>query len=272
VDPMLLLGLLASAVAIVVAVTMDGNSFGVLVGPSSAVMVVGGTLGVALTAYRLADIKQMPKALIKALRGKAPDPDRTVTSLASLAETARREGMLAMEAKLEELDDEFLRTGAQLLVDGLDGDQVREVLSIDIAALDERHQTAIGFFKSLGQYSPSFGMAGTVIGLINMLQNLSDPSQLGLGMAMALLTTLYGVMFANLVYNPLAAKLTRLNELELAARDIAVDGLLSVQAGASPRMLVDRLETYLPPECRIGIKARAGGEGASADATDAEAA
>jgi chemotaxis protein MotA len=266
---MLLLGLLASLVAIVVSVTMDGNSFGVLLGPSSLVMVLGGSIGAAVTGYRLPDVKRMPKALVKALRGQAPDPDTTVTALAGLAETARREGMLALEAKLEDLDDDFLRTGAQLLVDGLDGEQVREVLSIDIAALDERHQTSIGFFRSLGQYSPAFGMAGTVIGLINMLQNLSDPSQLGLGMAMALLTTLYGVLMANLVWNPLAAKLTRLNELELAARDIAVDGLLSVQAGSSPRLLVDRLAPYLPPERRIGLKARAEGQTSSPPSAEA---
>jgi chemotaxis protein MotA len=251
-------GLVLSLIAIAVSTIMDGNSFGPLVGPSSLLLVILGAVGAALMAFQLSDVKRVPKATVYALKATPPDPDKTVTTMAELADVARREGMLALEAKLADVDDTFLRSGLQLVVDGLDGDQVREILEIDLNALEERHQIGIGFYKALGGYAPTFGMLGTVIGLVNMLGNLSDPSQLGIGMSMALLTTLYGVFFANLVFLPLAGRLQRLHEVELSAREMVIDGLLALQAGASPRVLVERLETYLAPAQRIGHKARSG--------------
>lgn len=271
-DPLFFGGLVVALLSIVVAMVMDGNSMGVLIGPSSIVIVVVGSLGTSLMAYRLGDVSRVPKALIKALNGKPPEADGTVTLLADLADVARRDGVLALESRLEEIDDAYLRGGLQLIVDGLDADQVREMLEIDNAALDERHQLGIGFFKQLGGYAPTFGMLGTVIGLINMLTNLSDPQQLGAGMSVALLTTLYGVAFANLFFLPVAARLERMHEQELAVREVVLEGVLAVQAGASPRLLVERLETYLPPERRIGLKARVEGGADAAAPVDAKAA
>lgn len=256
---MLVGGLLLALLSMVAATLIDGNSLGPLIGPSSFVLVVFGTIGAGLMAYRKRDVTRMPKVLAQAFTAKPPDVDEIVTQLAALADVARRQGMLALEGKLGELTDEALRDGAQLLVDGFDADQVRELIDIDIAAVDERHQSGISFFKTLGGYSPTFGMLGTVIGLINMLQNLTDPAQLGIGMALALLTTFYGVLFANLIWLPIANRLTRLNELELAARDVMLDGILAIQAGTSPRLLVERLETYLPPAQRVGHQARSAG-------------
>jgi chemotaxis protein MotA len=274
VDPLFLGGLVLSLVAMIVATLIDGNSFAPLVGPSSFVLVFFGAIGASLMAHRTKELQRLVKAGLYAFKGTPPDPSVAVTHLAGLADVARREGMLALEAKLGEVDDAFLRNGLQFVVDGLDADQVRELLEIDIGAIEERHQLGIGFFKSLGGYAPTFGMMGTVVGLINMLGNLSDPSQLGIGMSLALLTTLYGVMFANLVFLPIANKLEHLNSLELAARDVAVDGITAIQAGLSPRMLVERLETYLPPAHRIGHTARLAGEiaPATAPAETAEAA
>lgn len=257
-DPLLIGGFVVSLLSMIIATLMDGNSFGPLIGPSSFVLVFFGSIGAALMAYRKSDLRAFPKAFVTAFRGAPPDVDATVTALAGLADTARRDGMLALEAKLEEVTDPALRRGMQLVVDGLDADEVRQMMEIDIAAVDERHQSSIGFFTALGGYAPTFGMLGTVIGLINMLGNLTDPDQLGVGMALALLTTLYGVLFANVFWLPLANRLTRLNEQELAARDIALDGILSIQAGMSPRLLVERLETYLPPHQRVGHGVRAG--------------
>lgn len=237
---------------------MDGISFGPLVGPSSLVMVLLGASGAGLMAYRKSDLSVIPKALIYSMKGNPPEPGDAIDQLALLSEVARKEGMLAVEGKLADLSDPFLRQGMQLVVDGLDAEQVTEILSIDIAALDSRHQVSIGFFKALAGYAPTFGMVGTVVGLINMLGNLSDPSQLGIGMSMALLTTLYGVLAANLVFAPVSARLKRLNSDEMAARDVALDGILALGAGASPRVLVERLETYLPPGDRVGHAARTG--------------
>jgi chemotaxis protein MotA len=273
VDPLFIGGLVVSILGIVVATLMDGNSFGPLIGPSSFVLVLLGALGASLMAHRTKELSRLVKAGVYVFKGAPPDPSVAVTHLASLADVARREGMLALEAKLGDIDDPFLRSGLQFVVDGLDAEQVRELLEIEMGAVDERHQLGIGFFKSLGGYAPTFGMIGTVVGLINMLQNLSDPSQLGIGMSLALLTTLYGVMFANLIFLPIANKLEHLNGLELSARDVAVDGITAIQAGLSPRMLVERLETYLAPEQRIGHHARMAGETAPAAAPqEAEAA
>lgn len=264
--PLFIGGLVLSLFGIVVSTIVDGNSFGPLIGPSSALLVFFGAVGAGLMAYGTQDLSRIPKALTYAFKGSPPDPDNAVTELAGLADTARRDGMLALEGRLEEIDDDFLRRGLQLVVDGLDADQVREVLDIDLAAVDERHRLGIDFFRSLAGYAPTFGMIGTVIGLVNMLQNLTDPDQLGIGMALALLTTLYGVMLANMVFTPVATRLQRLNALELAARDVALDGILSIQAGTSPRLLVERLEIYLPPSARIGLNERTKKPDASADA------
>lgn len=257
-DPLFIGGMVAVFVAIIVSTIMDGNSFTPLIAPSSFVLVFFGALGAGLMAYRTAELGKIPKAAIYAMKGRPPDPSAAVTILAELAQIARRDGMLALESKLEELEDDYLRAGLQYLVDGLDADRVRELLEIDIAALDERHHTAIGFFKALAGYAPTFGMVGTVIGLINMLGNLSDPNQLGAGMALALLTTLYGVLLANVAFNPIATRLERLNQLELSAREVVLDGILSIQAGLSPRLVVERLETYLPPDARLGHAERVG--------------
>ena len=244
-----ILGIVIALISIVVATVMDGNSFGALIGPSSLVLVVVGSVGVSLSGYQMADITRVPKGIIISLTGKEADPGEAVDQLMEFAEIARKEGVLALESKLEDLEDEFMKTGLQQIVDGVDADAVRDTL-------DERHQPVISFVKTMGGYAPTMGMIGTVVGLINMLGNLSDPAQLGLGMSVALLTTLYGVIFANLVFLPIAAKLARLHELEVSYREIVLDGILAVQAGASPRMLVERLESYLTPTARIGHQER----------------
>jgi chemotaxis protein MotA len=258
-DPLLIGGLILSLVGIALSTIMDGNSFGPLIGPSSLVIVFVGSLGASLMSFRLKELGAMPKAAIIALKSSVPDSDAVITQLGQLSEVVRREGMLALESRLEGIDDPFLRQGMQLLVDGQDADQIAEVMQIDIAALETRHQVPIGFFKALGGYAPTFGMMGTVIGLVNMLGNLSDPAQLGIGMSLALLTTLYGVAFANLFFLPVATRLERLHEIEVGAREMIIDGVLCVQAGISPRLLVERLETYLPPAQRVGYSERQAG-------------
>ncbi|GGI06711.1 motility protein A [Egicoccus halophilus] len=263
-DPLFLGGLVLALLGIIIATIIDGNSFAPLIGPSSAVLVLLGALGAGLMAFRKADIGSLPKSTVKAIKGDSLDVQTTITQLAQLAEVARRDGMLALEARLETIEDRFVRTGVQLLVDGVDEEVLRDTLEIEVAATDDRHGIAIAFFKSLAGYAPTFGMVGTVIGLINMLGNLSDPSQLGKGMALALLTTLYGVMFANLLFNPVAERLGRMNELELAAMDVALDGILTIRRGASPRGVIERLESYLPPSERIGVADRLGKPGEAA--------
>jgi chemotaxis protein MotA len=266
-------GLLLALLSIVAAMLIDGNSFGVLIGPSAVVLVVFGTIGATAVSYSIDELKRIPQAVIHALKGAPPDTDETINRLVSFAQTARKEGVLALERRLEEVEDHFQRAGLQLIVDGVDPDQVRQFLEIEIAASDERHQVGITFFKTMAGYAPTMGLLGTIIGLVNMLANLSDPSQLGKGMSLALLTTLYGVLFANLVFQPISEKLTRANAAELSSLDLALDGILAVQAGASPRVVSERLETYLAPERRQGYERRmAEAEGRVAGAVQGAAA
>ena len=255
-DIALIGGLALSMLAIILSTLIDGNSFGPLIGPSSFVLVFFGAIGAGMSGLEKADLGKIPKTMIKALKGQEFENSETVTTIAQLADTARREGVLALESKLEEIADPFLKKGAQLILDGVDSDRVQETMETHMEAIDKRHKLMIGFHEAVGGYLPTFGMIGTVIGLINMLGNLSDPSQLGLGMSVALLTTLYGVMFANLLFMPLAGKLKLLNDLEMASMQVVLDGVLSIQAGMSPQMLVERLESYLPPEEQKGYSER----------------
>ncbi len=261
-DPLSLIGLGLVFLAIIGSTIMDGNSFGPLIGPSSLVLVLFGTIGATLAAYRMEDAKRLPKGFIVAFTGSPPDPDALVTQMMEFAEAARREGLLALEAKMEELEDPFLTAGLTMVVDGVEGDEVREVMETEITAMESRHESLIGLFKKLVEYAPTLGMIGTVIGLINILGNLSDPEALGTGMALALLTTLYGVFFANVIFAPVAGKLEKLNAIEVAARELTVEGVLAIREGASPRNLVERLEARLEPELRVGFKSRAGDEAA----------
>lgn len=255
-DIALIGGLVVALLSIIVSTVMDGNSFGPLIGPSSFVLVFFGAVGCGLTGLDKSDFGRVPKSMIKALKGATFENSGTVTTLAQLADTARREGVLALESKLEGIEDDFLRKGAQLILDGVDSERVEETLMIHMAAVEARHKTMIAFHEAVGGYMPTFGMVGTVIGLINMLGNLADPSQLGAGMAVALLTTLYGVLFANMLFLPIAAKLKQISDAEQASMQVVLDGILSIQAGMSPQMLVERLECYLPREEQQGYSDR----------------
>lgn len=271
-NPTFLGGILLALAAIAGATIMDGSSFTVLLGPSSFVLVFFGTIGASSVGYSLDELRKVPGAMRHALTASPPDASGVITQLISFSNTARRQGVLALENRLDELDERFMRAGLQLVVDGVDPDQVRQFLEIEIAAADERHQVAISYFRSMAGYGPTMGLLGTIVGLVNMLANLADPSQLGKGMALALLTTLYGVVLANLVFQPIAEKLSRMNSAELSALDMTLDGILAVQAGASPRLLAERLETYLPPNERIGYERRmAQAEGREADLANAAA-
>jgi chemotaxis protein MotA len=259
VDPIFVGGLILALLGIVLAMLIDGNSLGPLIGPSAFILVFSASVGAGVMAYRKAELTSMPKSALKAMNGRAPDVQATITLLAQLADTARRDGMLALEMKLEEIKDRFVQLGVQLLVDGSDERVVKETLDIELAATEQRHRTSIAFFERLAGYAPTFGMVGTVIGLVNMLGNLTDPAQLGQGMALALLTTLYGVLIGNLVFAPIAARLERLHDVEMEALEVAMDGILTIRRGASPRGVIERLESYLPPGERMGVGDRLNG-------------
>lgn len=251
-----IIGLVLCVLAIVGSTIMDGNSFGPLIGPSSFILVFFCAIGVSMMSYEMADLKALPKAILRSLKAVNVDYDERITYYIDLADVVRRDGLLALEEKITQIDDPFAQYGLRMLTDGVDETTLRTELDAWIDAMVERHAVAPAFMRKLAVYSPAFGMVGTVIGLVNMLGNLSSPESLGGGMALALLTTLYGSLFANLFFQPLAERMERLHETELAQLAFDSDAIIALQSGAAPRALADHLESLLPPAQRVGFDER----------------
>lgn len=249
-------GLLLAVLAIVASTIIDGNSFGPLISPSSAALVVGATLGAGFFAYEWRDVIRLPRVVLRAMRASKVDLDDRISMYMQLAESARKEGLLALEDRIEEIEDPYVGFGLRLVTDGTDETRLKEELENYIDAVEERHAVAPSIFRKLAAYAPAFGMVGTVIGLVNMLGSLASPDDLGAGMALALLTTLYGVLLANMVFQPLAERLEKLHADEVAVMELDADAICAIQAGTSPRALVARLESSLPPAQRQGYDDR----------------
>ena len=252
------IGLFMALGALLFAAILEKISFGALIAPSPMILVFVGSLGATFIAYKTKEWKRVPKVFSVALKGKVPDADALVTTFAHFADVARKEGMLALEGEIGKLEDPFLKTGLQLVIDGVDGEQVREVLEVEIESLTHRHHDMAQFFLTMGGFAPTFGLMGTIVGLIGVLRDLSDPTKLGKGMALGLLGTLWGVIAANLFFMPIGTKLNRLHDSEVAVRRIAIEGVLGIREGMASRILVERLEARLSPEMRKGHTGRVG--------------
>ena len=251
-------GLFMGLAALLSVIFLEGGSIGSLLVPSAILCAIMGPLGPSVMGIEKSDTKNIMKSLKIALGGKAPDPDEVVTLFGRFAERARKEGMLALEAELPTVTDHFMRTGLQLVVDGVDGDHVREVLEAELEAVRERHGSMIKFWGSMSGFAPIFGLMGTILGIIGVMGKLAEPEELGPGIAIALCGVFMGVLWGNLIYLPIANKLTRLHELEMEVRHLALEGVMAVREGMSARLLVERLEAYLSPQQRVGHQKRSG--------------
>ncbi|MFT7597593.1 MAG: chemotaxis protein MotA [Acidimicrobiales bacterium] len=255
-DPATIIGLLLALGAVFGALFMGGlNPIGIFLADiPSIILVFGGTIGVTMASGTMPAAINAIKVLIKAFTGGAvEDPGDNVRLLVEFADVARREGLLALEPRLEEIDDPFFRKGMEMAVDGTDPEALREQLEIDLDKTRERHTQGAKFFVTAAGYAPAMGMIGTVIGLVDMLGNLDDPSSLGPSMAVAFLTTLWGAFLANFLFSPIANKLKKMSSDELAAREIVLEGILAVQAGSNPRAIAGMLGSFLPPAAREGL-------------------
>ena len=249
-DPMTIIGLVWSLAVTFGAMFMAGmDPVGIFFGdPGSILLVFFGGLGATMASVTLPDVTNGLKALIKAFTsGAPPDSAGAIEQLVEFADVARREGLLALEGSLAEVDDEFLKQGLMMAVDGMDPEELRETIELEVAQMGVRHRQGAAFWQNAAGYAPAFGVAGTVIGLIDMLGNLSDPSALGPALAVAFSTTLWGVFLANYIYTPVSMKLKRSSAIEIAYRELLVEGILSIQAGANPRSIAGKLAAYLPP-------------------------
>jgi chemotaxis protein MotA len=238
-----LIGLIGTVAAILTAILM-GGSIDIFVNAPGLMIVVAGTLTVVLMKYPLTVAAHAMKAAGKAFLNKAQTPKDLIAKCVELANIARKEGVLGLEQV--EIENEFLKRGVMLIVDGNDEQFVRKMLSNDINLTIERHEEGQGIFKSIGDVAPAMGMIGTLIGLVQMMANMSDPKALGPAMAVALLTTLYGAVIANVFALPIADKLALRSKHERTTKFLILEGISSIQAGINPRVVEDLLKTYLP--------------------------
>ncbi|MCZ2721634.1 flagellar motor protein PomA [Marinomonas sp. 15G1-11] len=243
-----LLGLIG-AFAIVMMAILLGGSAGMFLDPASVLIVLVGSTFVVLMQYPLSQFLGAGKVVAKAFMFKSVPVDALIDEIYDLADEARKGGLLSLEGK--EVSHPFLSKGIQMLVDGHDANVVKTQLSKDMKMSFTRHDEGAKIFKSLGDTGPAMGMIGTLVGLVQMLANMDDPKSIGPAMAVALLTTLYGAMLANMVCLPLQAKLENRGNEELKAQSLILDALLAIQAGQNPRVIDGMLKTYIPEKKRL---------------------
>ncbi|MCF6463332.1 flagellar motor protein [Clostridium sp. Cult1] len=247
------LGLLLGVVFIIGGILTSGQIDSYIHIPS-IIIVLGGTIASTLASFPLKNFLNTSRVIKKAFSYKETSPDEVIEEIINLANIARKEGLLALEEYAEELQDDFLQKGIMLIVDGTDPELVRNILETELTFLEERHMDGQSIFETMGTYAPAFGMIGTLIGLINMLKHLDDPSMIGPNMSVALVTTFYGSILANVVFLPLARKLKIRSKSEVLVKELTVEGLLSIQAGENPRIIEEKLKTFIPPEMRKNYK------------------
>jgi len=245
------IGLLAGSALIIIAIAIaPGSSFGAFIDYPSVMVVAGGALSAGLICFPLKRIIGTFGVLKNVFFNHPEDYGSLIEQIVSLAETARRDGLLALENRLEEVTNPFMTLGIQMAVDGTRPEVIEDIMRTEMDAVATRHSNGKGVIDQLGRFAPAFGMIGTLMGLIIMLGNMEDPAAIGPGMAVALITTLYGAILANLIFLPLAEKLSVLNKHELLAMEIIVRGIMGIQAGDNPRVIEQKLSTFLPPRQR----------------------
>ena len=235
--------------------------FNVLLQFSSIVITLGGTLAATLLSYPMKSFINLWKVMQKAFVHKEVPASEIIEEIITLANIARKEGLLSLEEYGEKIDDDFLKKGIILIVDGTDPELVRNILETELNFLEERHGQGQGILETMGAFAPAFGMIGTLIGLINMLQHMDDPKAIGPNMSVALVTTFYGSVLANVVFLPLAKKLKIRSQSEVLIKELMIEGLLSIQAGENPRIIEEKLKTFIPPEQRVALKKEVESEG-----------
>ncbi len=246
-----LLGIVLGFVMILGAIFMGGGA-GAFFNVPSILITVGGSMCATLVHFPLADVLGIINVIKRTFTIDIPHARSVIEDMVEYARIARRDGLLALEEPVRDLKDDFLSKGMQLLIDGADAQQIREIMTIELDTIQRNHQTGSSILNFMGEAAPAFGMIGTLIGLVQMLRQLDDPSKIGLGMATALLTTFYGALMANLLFIPLSGKIRMRSKEEVAVRRMMIEGLVGIQLSLSPAALQDRLTAFLSPTQRTG--------------------
>lgn len=235
---------------------MSRSDVGAFLDPASFGIVLGGAVSAALVAFPLRNVGGIAQVVRNCFFSKARDPNDLIADLVRYAEVARRDGILALENVTAEIRDSFLVSGIQMAVDGQDPDLIETIMLNELETIQARHSDGKALFETIGRFAPAFGMIGTLVGLVIMLQNMNDPSKIGPAMAVALLTTLYGAIAANLFALPVANKLALRSREEMMLKVIIIKGVMAIQSGDNPRIVEQKLKTFLPARARAAYEAR----------------
>lgn len=257
-----LIGILLGLVMVIFGIVTSGGVAAIanFIDIPSVLVTIGGSISGLIGSYTIKDFIAGLKGFTVAIKDPKLDNGATITKIIELSNTARKEGLLALEEVAQTLDDEFMKKGILLIVDGTEPELVRGIMETELVNMDARHKSGAGFFDNWAAMAPAWGMIGTLLGLVNMLKNLEDSSTIGPNMAVALLTTLYGSMIANWICVPISNKLKLQNKNEYQLKEIVIEGLLSIQAGENPRVIEEKLKSFLAPSERAAL----GGEGGEA--------
>ena len=249
-DIFLIIGLVLGAICIMMALILKGASVAMLLNGEVAEIIFGGMIAAVLSSYTMADIKRLPKVMKVLMSNEEPDLNGTIEKMVELSNIARREGLLALEAPVNELDDPFMKQGLELVVDGAEAEQIRDLMESEVDAMETRHHRMSGLFKTAGATSPTLGVMGAAIGLIGALGNLSDINKLGPMIASAFVATIFGIFMGYLVMMPFATRLEAKNEEEVLLKTLIIEGVMDIQAGHSAKVIEQKLYAQIPPEKR----------------------
>ena len=245
-----IIGVILGIVMLVFGILSNGASLGGYIDVASAIITFGGALASTLTSHTMQDFISGLKGITLAFKVPVVNTTEMIKNIIDLSNVARKEGLLSLEEAATDLDEPFLKKGILLVVDGTDPDLVRAILETELMSIEERHKKVIGFWDTLASLGPAWGMIGTLVGLVNMLNDMDDPSAIGPSMAVALITTLYGSVLANWLATPIANKLRVNNAAEMQQKEVMIEGLLSIQAGENPRVIEEKLKSFLAPKDR----------------------
>ena len=243
------IGLVVAFLSVGLAIALGGDPLA-LINIPSMVVVVGGSLGAVVAAFPLARILKIHTVVLKSFFNEKPDVEGVIRDLVRFAELARREGILSLENHLDDMKEEFVVRGIKMAVDGTDPELIRVIMETELEGIMERHIAGKMILDQFAKYAPAFGMIGTLMGLIFMLGSMDDPSKIGPSMAVALITTLYGAIIANVFAGPLADKLYNNDQEEVQLKTVIIAGVMAIQSGDNPRVVESKLLTYLPPSAR----------------------
>ena len=247
-----LIGIIVAFGLVIISILMGGDGSWFINYPS-VMIVLGGTMGATLLSYPLSEVLSVFKVAKNVFLFRSQAAIELIPLIAGFAKKARQEGILSFESQLKDIEDPFLVKGIQMAIDGMESSSIESVMITEIQYLEERHRLGSEIFTTMGTFAPAVGMLGTIIGLVQMLMQMEDPSQIGAPMAVALLTTFYGTLLANLLFLPVAGKLKTRSKQEILIKQMVLEGVISIQSGDNHRIVEQKLKAFIAPQARMTI-------------------